>query len=897
MPRATPRADIESAAEAAGGLRRSPTPTAAGSSSGSCLQRELLRSRVPLGCVAVLIVVGFTFSGGGEGAPTSPSAPPPSPPSPPAPPTVCPDGRTDDASWRSAKTSSNAYDIPYNCSSIGEVRPPCPASYASEAGVTPAAACPVACGTCSIEPPPPPPDPSQSKACRNQCKGNASWDLDDGPCIDARDSPTMQASYYAAVQFAKDFYAYSTWKRLDWESIEQAGAMEAMMADMLSDPSYLQLAVAKLVAAFPDGHVQREFITDDCGPAAERTAAQLRYDFIGGGFGLTVAQASTGAVIVTGVIPGSPAAAAGLKAGDLVEQIDGVPALQAVQDQKAEGWLWVAQCCSNPATDEHRLSEQFRSIARAKVGDRRLWTVQGRGSPVETTATADDFLTWNLTAPSSPYFDRWGPEAEDGSVHIQTKMVSETVGLIGVAEEDVDEMGLEMARAIATLQQQGATGIIVDLRGNDGGDDDQGPLMVDFFVPEGTPRRFYEQASWSNRMLSVVKKGEFRKYMNGTNLNDYAIVPSSATDDGGDDDALYIEPLDVEYYKERVPGFNGPFTGKVVCMINRYCDSTCEGIAQGFADLSPSRAAVTGFEGTLGSFGMSGGTMVMPSDFTFELPFGRSLDKEGVIQIDSDWTGKGGVQPTVPLPRTPANLQAFIQQRMGSVEHRYNSHGDVELDWALSVLSNLGTAPKTVLVFGDSWGDVGPTWRQIRDTFAAHGVPVTVRNAAIGGTTACQWDSGTAGKGGGKFAKGQALAAKALELFPETNGKVDFVWYTAGGNDLMADTEYHACENAIGDGAHYHEHPELYGEHLQCVQVLIFYIFCIGKFQDFVPKNVLSCTGCGDADERVHVVVAGRALCAVARHARGAVRLRSAVHERGVHQRLAPAGAILRLQR
>ena len=58
-----------------------------------------------------------------------------------------------------------------------------------------------------------------------------------------------------------------------------------------------------------------------------------------------------------------------------------------------EGWLWVAQCCSNPATDEHRLSEQFRSIARAKVGDRRLWTVQGRESPVETVATADEAST------------------------------------------------------------------------------------------------------------------------------------------------------------------------------------------------------------------------------------------------------------------------------------------------------------------------------------------------------------------------------------------------------------------------------------------------------------------------------------------------------------------------
>ena len=270
--------------------------------------------------------------------------------------------------------------------------------------------------------------------------------------------------------------------------------------------------------------------------------------------------------------------------------------------QGAAGWQWAAQCCSNPATTANRLSEQLRSIVRAPIGTRRSWTIAGR-SEISIEASADDYLTWNLTAPSSPYFDRWsGVDAPDGSVHVHHRMVDSDTGYIGIGEEDVDEMGLEMAKAIADLTAQGAKRMIVDLRGNDGGDDVQGPTIVDFFVPEGASPRFYEQVSYSNRLLSVAERGKLQKYMNGSNLDDYAVVPlSEYEDDGGDGGdggsdatALYIKPVDVAKYREAVPGFVGPFTGPVVCMINRYCDSTCEGVAKGFAQLSPNRAAVTG---------------------------------------------------------------------------------------------------------------------------------------------------------------------------------------------------------------------------------------------------------------------------------------------------------------
>eukprot|EP01043_Picozoa_sp_COSAG02_P040897 COSAG02_NODE_3345_length_6897_cov_4.834951_2_plen_99_part_00 len=74
---------------------------------------------------------------------------------------------------------------------------------------------------------------------------------------------------------------------------------------------------------------------------------------------------------------------------------------------------------------------------------------------------------------------------------------------------------------------------------------------------------------------------------------------------------------------------------------------------------------------------------MLPGDFTFEIPFGRSIDANDQIQLDSDWTGAGGVLPTRRLVRNATNLIAFVQQRAGTAT------GDVELDWAMRQLHDL----------------------------------------------------------------------------------------------------------------------------------------------------------------------------------------------------------------
>jgi len=92
------------------------------------------------------------------------------------------------------------------------------------------------------------------------------------------------------------------------------------------------------------------------------------------------------------------------------------------------------------------------------------------------------------------------------------------------------------------------------------------------------------------------------------------------------------------------------------------------------------------------------------------------------------------------------------------------------------------SADNTVLVFGDSWGDTGPTYKEIQDTFTRHNTKGTVKSAAVGGTTACGWAKDP-----------QALVKAAKQKFPNSKDGPDFVWYTAGGNDLIGDSAFHSC--------------------------------------------------------------------------------------------------------
>lgn len=106
---------------------------------------------------------------------------------------------------------------------------------------------------------------------------------------------------------------------------------------------------------------------------------------------------------------------------------------------------------------------------------------------------------------------------------------------------------------------------------------------------------------------------------------------------------------------------------------------------------------------------------------------------------------------------------------------------------ALNVIAAAHSKALNVLVFGDSQGDVGPTYQELNKVFAAHGVNATVENAAVGGTLACGWFNDD----------NDAITTASRSAFHLE--APDLVWFTAGGNDMAEDKKAHACYKLASD--------------------------------------------------------------------------------------------------
>jgi carboxyl-terminal processing protease len=68
----------------------------------------------------------------------------------------------------------------------------------------------------------------------------------------------------------------------------------------------------------------------------------------------------------------------------------------------------------------------------------------------------------------------------------------------------------------------------------------------------------------------------------------------------------------------------------------------------------------------------------MPGGLTVEYPGGQSLDENGVVQLDSDWSLEGGVTPDIRVPLTAETVRA-----------QFKDGHDVGLETAIRTLSAL----------------------------------------------------------------------------------------------------------------------------------------------------------------------------------------------------------------
>ncbi|MDQ5987409.1 MAG: hypothetical protein CSYNP_03149 [Syntrophus sp. SKADARSKE-3] len=432
-------------------------------------------------------------------------------------------------------------------------------------------------------------------------------------------------------------YAFGDWKSVDWSSLYIRFLPRIEAAQNAHDEKAYYLALHEYVCSIPDGHISLS-------PANAAIPAALARKRAGGGFGMAVAELDDQRVIVAAVIKGGPADLSGIVAGAEILTWGGNPVKTAIGQIDVGSvpykTLTGAIGGESPlATTDHYRLEQARLLTRGAVGAVVQVMFKNPDAAVFRTATLTAVDDAGQTFSLLNFAKR--PAFSD---QVDYRILPEGYGYILIRmENSLESSGypskifLKVQEAIASFVAGGVPGIIVDLRGNYGGSDILAADLCGFFYITSS---FYEYQEYYDK-----RDGQFFRI----------------TFDDSDKiiDNISINPM--------TPYFNGP----VVALVNPGTISSGEGPAMGIARLN--QGSVIGFHGTNGSFGMVGGSIKMPGGYTISYPFGRSIDINGMVQLDSR-NGRGGVSPTLRVPKTIENVLA------------YAAGTDVELQYAIGYL-------------------------------------------------------------------------------------------------------------------------------------------------------------------------------------------------------------------
>lgn len=429
-------------------------------------------------------------------------------------------------------------------------------------------------------------------------------------------------------------YAFTKWKGINWPALHKKYAPRIAAAEAASDLDAYYLALRSYLHELRDGHVSIK--PEDPG---------LQQAMAGGGLGLIVTKLDNGSVAATWVKAGGPAALAGITRGARILKWNGRPIKKALR--RTSTLLSPQQ-----PTTARKNYEQLRYLVRGPVGSQKRVTFRNRdrnASKTVTLTTVDDGLETLTKTDSRSVISQSG---------FPQKMVEHTVlrgntGYLRINAEidlpaelpgDHTPTLTQFRAAMNEFIRAKVSGIIVDVRNNSGGSDQ---MVADFMSSFYKRRSFYEYQNYV-----VPQTGKFEIWKTDDVTGEFTLPGQG----------IHINP--------------GPrrFAGPVVALVNNGCISSGEGVAMGIQRLPQGK--VVGFYGTNGSFGMVGAAALMPGPIEIGWPYGQSLNKNKVVQLDSR-NGKGGVMPDKTVPM---NLRNAIRNANGT---------DVVLAHGLKVLRQM----------------------------------------------------------------------------------------------------------------------------------------------------------------------------------------------------------------
>jgi C-terminal processing protease CtpA/Prc len=374
-------------------------------------------------------------------------------------------------------------------------------------------------------------------------------------------------------------YPFTKDKGINWDDIYATFAPR--VAQARNDDDFYR-ALRDFTYAIPDAHVGISF------------NAEIFMKEQGGGFGMVLTELSDGRVIVTHMMPDSPASDALIPFGAEILTWNGEPVSVAIER--------VQPYFGPYSTDHHRRKDQLIFLTRTLPGTSLNLTLQKPGSRFVDEVNMISVLEYD-----SLFLAMQPLTLDELSLPLQGEVLDGSgLGYIRITtfSGDYNLMARLWDHFISGLIDNDVPGLIIDIRVNSGGN---GDLALDF-----AGYFFDEEIVLSQRSYYSERSGQF----------EYLDVPSR------------IEP--------------GPlfYEGLIAVLIGPDCISACEGYA--YALTQGGRSIVVGHSPSAGAYGEVGqGQYELPGGISLQFPTGRPETPDGQLLIEGV-----GVIPDILVPIT-----------------------------------------------------------------------------------------------------------------------------------------------------------------------------------------------------------------------------------------------------
>jgi C-terminal processing protease CtpA/Prc len=411
-------------------------------------------------------------------------------------------------------------------------------------------------------------------------------------------------AFDALVDQLRKEYAFTEYKGLDWDALQQEFRPRFEQAQADGDNLAYRRALRDFAWSIPDGHIS--------GPAVFEDFRQA----VSGGLGLAIRELDDGRIIVNYLTSFGPAAEAGIELGAEIISLNGRPIADHVSDTLTYAGPY--------STDHFERLEQLRYATRFPSGSQVdiSWLNPGQTSPqTATLATAPEIESFNF---SSLNADLTGFEQPLAYEYLADEDLA-YVQIYSFSDNELLTIQL-WERLMRELNENGIPGLIVDMRQNGGGSGFLADQMAAYFFQES---------------LVLGNAGFYDE-----DLDDFYFDPRG-------EDRFYLPAEELRY------------DGDVAVIVGPNCASACEffSYAMSLAD----RSAIVGHYPTAG-LGGSIDRVLMPDDEFFTFTQGRAVDADGEIHIEGIGvrpTVRVPVDEAAVLSPNDVLLQAAVNELSG----------------------------------------------------------------------------------------------------------------------------------------------------------------------------------------------------------------------------------------